>query len=339
MNNYLRLIASAVAISFALSPSMSAALDEVAEEEFLKNAANDPLANAQVLRSRSGGVAVRPARLGDGSGTLKEDVDYYTFKGKKGQSISAWIESDCTAGSGGVDTVMAIYKPDGALLIQIDLERVFDPNVNSWIFVSCNPKLVIPTATGELQNGLPLDGDYTIAVTDQPASFLVGGNYDTRGKTKTANGNYSLVVTGLLSDVTTVKLLIKPHHKHGSMAINLKSPHGKVKVAVLGSDTFNVETIDPGSLTFGAAGTEGSLVGCKKHLKDVNKDGKPDLVCRFNLAYTGLTTGSTTAVLNGKTKDNLGIEGSATVKVIASNKHNDDDDDDDDDEPQVARHR
>lgn len=108
--------------------------------------------------------------------------------------------------------------------------------------------------------------------------------------------------------------------------VNLKSK-GKIKVAILSTATLDAPTqVDRTSLTFGRTGDEPSLVDCKKDRKDVNKDGRRDLVCRFSTRTAGFQSGDTQATLKGKT---LGIDGTDFIGIDQIRIVPIDDDDDD----------
>ncbi|CAL9421871.1 hypothetical protein SUDANB95_01862 [Actinosynnema sp. ALI-1.44] len=98
-------------------------------------------------------------------------------------------------------------------------------------------------------------------------------------------------------------------------SINVRK-EGAVPVAVLSTVEFDaVALVDRASLTFGATGTEPSLVGCATEGEDVNGDGLLDLVCRFDTGRTGLTCGATTATLVGRTVDGRRFEGQDDIKT------------------------
>jgi hypothetical protein len=331
MNNYLRFAASGILMIFVFGAGVAQA-KEVAEKEPNDGGpgptVTNPLYSAQVLNPDAEGVVVKPARIGPLDGSTAEDVDYYKFTYQGDGSPATFTVQMCASvDPRSATAAMALIRlQDG-----VGKERIGSASTGWPAGKPCKDATITPTTP--LINGT----EYVIAVTDAPADFKVSGGYD-EPYPSTTNFNYTLKATGLKAAVTEVGILVKPHYRHGPLPVNLVKGHGKVKVAVLGSDTFDVATIDTSSLSFGATGDEDSLFGCKKELKDVNKDGNLDLVCRFNVAYTGLTTASKTAVLKGKTKDSEDIQGTGTVKVIASKKHHDDDDDDDD-EPRIARHR
>jgi len=73
---------------------------------------------------------------------------------------------------------------------------------------------------------------------------------------------------------------------------------GKITVATLGSDTFDVTDIDPSTVRFGPNGAEPDKG--KTKLKDVNGDGFLDLVAKFKSKETGIAFGDTEACLSGE---------------------------------------
>jgi hypothetical protein len=70
------------------------------------------------------------------------------------------------------------------------------------------------------------------------------------------------------------------------------------------------------TLTFGRTGKEVSLIGCTRKLKDVNRDGKKDLVCQFLTVDAGFQSTDTVGVLKGKTTTGRSFEGSDKVRVL-----------------------
>jgi len=92
---------------------------------------------------------------------------------------------------------------------------------------------------------------------------------------------------------------------------------GRIHVAILSTAEFDAPAlVDQASLTFGATGSEASLISCKKKGKDVNRDGLPDLVCNFSIRLSGLWPGSTVGILMGQTIDETPIAGSDSVTIL-----------------------
>jgi hypothetical protein len=97
--------------------------------------------------------------------------------------------------------------------------------------------------------------------------------------------------------------------------VNPKS-HGKIRVAILSSATFNAPAlVDTRSLTFGHSGTEHSMAFCEARSRDVNRDHFPDLVCRFYTQKTNFQKGDTIGTLNGALLNKTPIKGTDSVKI------------------------
>jgi len=114
-----------------------------------------------------------------------------------------------------------------------------------------------------------------------------------------------------------VTIDIKPGSDPNS--INLKSK-GVIPVAILGSVTFDVTTVDVTTLKFGPnlASTAHDLTDSivyADHLQDVNVDGFTDLVCHFKTQKLGLVEGSTEATLIGET-NGLPFTGTDLVRIV-----------------------
>lgn len=117
--------------------------------------------------------------------------------------------------------------------------------------------------------------------------------------------------------VIDIDIDIKPGSDPNS--INPKSM-GVVPVAILGSDTFDVTTVDVTTLAFGPAGaaprhdlTDASVYA--DHLQDVNDDGFTDLVSHYRQKETGLVSGDTEACLTGEA-GGIPLEGCDSVRML-----------------------
>lgn len=122
-----------------------------------------------------------------------------------------------------------------------------------------------------------------------------------------------------------VTIDIRPGSKNNR--VNLKSK-GSIQVAILSTDTLSApDFIDPGSLTFGHAGTELSLVKCAKHGRDVNRDGLKDLVCRFRTQKAAFVIGDFYGKLSGLLKDGSPIVGADSIRLVPNKKDGKGDDD------------
>jgi probable HAF family extracellular repeat protein len=94
-------------------------------------------------------------------------------------------------------------------------------------------------------------------------------------------------------------------------SLNIDS-EGALDVAILGSASFDVTTIDPTSVLFGPKGAKNIRAPV---LQDVNKDGKPDLVLHFAPSVSGLKCSDKVVALIGTTlSKQLLFTGSETIK-------------------------
>jgi Tol biopolymer transport system component len=103
---------------------------------------------------------------------------------------------------------------------------------------------------------------------------------------------------------------------------------GKVKVAILSSRTFDaVKSVNQTTLGFGKSGSEKTLYKCSSNGKDVNKDGIPDLVCKFFIAGTGFSVGDTIANLKFLDLDGLPYQGVDSIRTVDQDDKDDLNDD------------
>jgi outer membrane protein assembly factor BamB len=115
--------------------------------------------------------------------------------------------------------------------------------------------------------------------------------------------------------VLTVRIDIRP----GSAGnpVNPRS-RGSIPVAVLSDSGFDAPAeVDAATLTFGATGTEHSLVRCGEP-EDADGDGLADLVCHFSTEIAGFGRGDQEGVLEGATLSGRAIRGTDLVRVVGS---------------------
>ncbi len=115
-----------------------------------------------------------------------------------------------------------------------------------------------------------------------------------------------------------VDIDIKPGSDPNS--INTKS-NGVVPVAILGSDTFDVNDVDVSTLAFGPAAAPpahdlSDPLTLADHLQDVNMDGFTDLVSHYRQKETGLAFGDTEACLTANLTGGGSISGCDSVNVV-----------------------
>jgi len=113
--------------------------------------------------------------------------------------------------------------------------------------------------------------------------------------------------------ILEVNIDIKP----GSDPNSVKpKDRGLVPVAILGSETFDVQDINVSTVLFGPGGA----MAVHMEIEDVNDDGLEDIVLQFPKKDTGIKKGDDMACITGETIDGLPFEGCDAVKT-KSNKN------------------
>ncbi len=279
----------AIVISIFVMPTLVQA--NIEEEQ------NSPISAANALTASSGEFNVfgsLASTPGSRFAAPIRDVDFYSFFAFSGDTINISV-------TGAVSTSVALFgvAPDYVLLGS----GVASSSISSYAITE--------------------SGTYTVAVANTGAFFSDGG---TVSGGLADPGDYSLSVSGLAMPSLVVDIDVKPKSHKKVARINLKKKRS-VKVAILGTADFDVADVDQGSLTFGATGEENTLRKCKRRFKDVNRDGIPDLVCKFRLKGTGFGADSTAAYLNGKTYGGTAFEGRDDISIKnRRKKHHKDDD-------------
>jgi hypothetical protein len=312
---------------------------------------NYPVSAAQPLVFDASGTAMVSAFMDSG------DADLFSFWAKEGDVVTVDIDGGVKAGTGSVDTYVAVHHPaslEYAVLRAVDDASVIDPGS-------------LGAEDSYIQNlVIPADGVYIVSVAGYPnqvgnGAVLLGGPGNT-------TGTYTLIVTGVSPapvaeaptpapepvppapdeptvpapevpvppavQVLQVSIDIKPGQR-GIARINPKSRHD-IPVALLSSRDFDALKIDVNSLTFGRTGDEKSLDRCYMRGVHANRDRRRDLLCQFENHLAGFETTDEEAILRGKTLDGTPFEARGMLKVVAEKRksrydhrrHDRDDDDD-----------
>jgi hypothetical protein len=335
MNRYLRY---AVAAAFAAGSLATSVAHAVVEME-----GNDTLGTAQPLTLTNGTVEVTGV-LGVTSPDLPvtNDVDFYSFEATEGDVVTIDIDGAMKgmfAGSRAVDTVIAVFSADGAKLRENDDANEIDAGSEAT-----NDSMIVDFA-------VPATGKYIVGVSSFPRTFqdFGGGLTSTAVDSGTGNGSYTLVLTcvnaaGLPCTpppvaeqpappaeeppppvVTpappgqTKKVGIDIRPRHSGVTKVYPQADGRISVAILSSSTFDAMKVDKYSLKFGAEGNEPSYVGCWPQGIDVNRDGRKDLVCRFDNRKAGFEVGDLEGVVTGTAEGNQ-FEGRAPLRVVMKGK-------------------
>ena len=281
-------------LSASLIGIQQSAIAEVTEEE-----RNDPVGFAQFVTPGMAGLDLAGI-LGNLSGSMVEDVDFYKFHGQAGDVVTL----DIDAGWGGqrdVDTIIAIFSdgPDFRMLFMNDdsypLDQGSTKNLDSRIdnFV------------------LPSSGVYYVGVSHYPRYFDHGGVVSNGAP---SNGDYRLAISGVSNSIQYITISVKPG-KNEVAPLNPKS-RGRVPVALLSGIDFDPKDVNVDSLTFGHEGSEESLEKCNKPTADLNKDGIKDMICHFDNQMAEFRKGDLAGVLRGSLKDGTMIEGRGMLKVV-----------------------
>ncbi|QDU21945.1 Ig-like domain-containing protein [Urbifossiella limnaea] len=129
------------------------------------------------------------------------------------------------------------------------------------------------------------------------------------------SGEATVVVT-VVAATQRVTIDVIPDGRH----INSRS-NGKIEVAIMGAAGLDVRSIDVASLRFGRTGQEDSISRdgrgrAQVEYRDVDDDGRLDLVVRFDTARTGFRPGDARAYLTGKLLNGDAIAGDDAVSVV-----------------------
>jgi Bacterial pre-peptidase C-terminal domain len=264
---------------------------------------NGSIATAQRLEIGHGGSAEVTAMLGNSTGLIVADVDFYVFEGREGDLVTLDIDGGMKlpgSGARSVDTVLAIFGPGGwsqndDASVDSGSTHRFDARIDNF--------------------RLPATGTYLVGVSSYPRYFREDGTLTSNSLNSTSNGTYTLLISGVTPPLLQINVDVKPGNTDEAAPINPKSK-GNIPVALLSSSDFNAPEVDEQSLRFGAQGDEASLLRCNKGDTDVNADGKRDLVCHFDTQTAGFEPGDLEGIVKGSLKDGRRFEGRGLLKVV-----------------------
>jgi hypothetical protein len=89
-----------------------------------------------------------------------------------------------------------------------------------------------------------------------------------------------------------------------------------VQVAIYGSRLLDATRVDPASVTFAGARPKMNERRTFHTLRDLNRDGRPDIYFKFRSEHLDLTDESVSATLEGSLFDGTAFQGSDRIKVI-----------------------
>ena len=109
---------------------------------------------------------------------------------------------------------------------------------------------------------------------------------------------YDSIGSYLVRDPTTrITIDIKPSKKPGNVNVINPKKDRNLKVAIVGSDSFDALQVDPTTVKL----NPGDASPTRYKGQDYNRDGYSDLVLTFKLKETGIVCGVTEATLTGQT--------------------------------------
>ena len=266
---------------------------------------NNPIAQAEALAIGSDGTATVEGVIGNVSGAAVLDVDFFSFSGREGDVVTIDIDGGMGGGRS-VDTELAVFGPTPSFALL---------RANGDAGVPLDPGSTHPFDSRITNFRLPATGSYVVGVSSFPRRFLNGGGTSTTSLSgANANGDYTLVISGVTPPLLQINIDIKPGDNTRPARINVKS-QGKIPVALLGSSEFTVADVDVDTLTFGHSGDEDSLWKCNKP-SDVNGDAYPDMMCHFENSQAGWDGYEDEAILKGELDDGRRFEGRDWLKVV-----------------------
>ena len=306
----IRIAIAAAFLAASAANGLALAVDEAEQ--------NYPITSAQKLTMGGDGSVTVYGVMGSAVGATFADVDFYTFEAWKDNVLTIDIDDGMKpAGSGlrSVDTTLAILglASQNYPKLRENLDMV--KGTQDCTVTNCHWDAYIKDFV------VPEDGWYTVGVTGHPRVVLSGGFFRD-GSSAPSNGSYTLIISGVVPAEQNIVIDIKPGNKQETK-INPKAK-GVVPVALLSSDTFDALAIDQSALRFGATGDEDSLAHCQKEGKDVNGDGRPDLVCHFDNERAEFDMSVLEGTVKGKGKDGKRFKGTGHLKVYGAEKRRDD---------------
>ena len=196
-----------------------------------------------------------------------------------------------------IDLTVTLGLPDEVSILGVSLN-----NNDQVAFITASPFGTGPSDlwfldlnTGEfkqIDSGLDLLG--TVQVNDHSNIAYIKGQ--------------NVMLATLIPSVVHVTIDIRP--ESDANRINPKS-RGNINVAIFSVNGFDATSVDPSTVRFGATGIEATPIHVQQ--RDVDGDGRRDMVVQFKIQETGIECGDTSASLTGQTSNGVSIIGTGPV--------------------------
>ncbi len=152
-------------------------------------------------------------------------------------------------------------------------------------------------------SGIPFQYNFQCRSTGGP-----GGDGPSPEVLASELGPQTLIDLHLAYPLRPVKIVIAPNARCSGKTIAPGEP-GTVRVALVGTDDFDVQQVEPSSLSFHGAKPISTTI------QDFNGDGRPDLVLEFRNSEVRLSKQATRARLTGSLKSSQDFLGEAEVSA------------------------
>jgi hypothetical protein len=145
-------------------------------------------------------------------------------------------------------------------------------------------------------------------------------NLTVRATDSTGLAGEATITINLRDVAETLSVAIDVEPRDDTNSIDLKKDK-QIAVVIFSTATFDAtQEIDLDSLTFGVTGDEASLVrhhrhGVRYQVRDVDGDGRLDLIVQSDTEAAGFAAGDTQAVLKGRLLDGTMLEGLVAISV------------------------
>ncbi|MBL8865194.1 MAG: tandem-95 repeat protein [Planctomycetia bacterium] len=280
----------------------------------------DPLTYALVGTAKNGTVAVNA----NGSYSYTPNANYhgvdsFTFRASDGQATSnlATVTIAVNPVNDGPTLAPATLSlpensPNGTSVGTIVGADV-DGDALTYVIVSGNTAgaFAIDPASGvvTVANSAALDFETT------PSFALTVRATDGGGLSAQATVTVNLID---VNEVPPIAIDVLPGNAGNEIRLRTAK---SIEVAILSSAQFDARTVDVTSLRFGRTGAEDSIARNKKtgapqfSLRDVNGDGRLDLVASYDVKKAGFQVGDTRAILTGRLTNGLAFAAEDTIRV------------------------